>query len=153
MSSARFRRASPQILSETLDGQAVVINLDSGVYYSLDLVGTQIWDALLAGADVDELGTALATRYTGPANEIAAAVDAFLAELQREGLVLPTDGDDARADLPPGGPGSARSPFSRPVLSRFDDIQELLLLDPIHEVEEAGWPAARDRGGEPPERA
>jgi hypothetical protein len=25
-------------------------------------------------------------------------------------------------------------------LSRFDDMQEMLLLDPIHDVAETGWP-------------
>jgi hypothetical protein len=33
-------------------------------------------------------------------------------------------------------------PFEPPILERFDDMQELLLLDPVHEVsDEEGWPA------------
>ena len=30
-----------------------------------------------------------------------------------------------------------------PVLEKYTDMQELLLLDPIHDVEEAGWPKAK----------
>jgi hypothetical protein len=34
-----------------------------------------------------------------------------------------------------------------PVLEKYTDMQELLLLDPIHDVEEAGWPKARPAAG------
>jgi hypothetical protein len=30
--------------------------------------------------------------------------------------------------------------FSRPILTKYTDMKELLLLDPIHEVDETGWP-------------
>jgi hypothetical protein len=31
--------------------------------------------------------------------------------------------------------------YKPPAIERFDDLEELLVLDPIHEVDEAGWPA------------
>ena len=32
-------------------------------------------------------------------------------------------------------------PLAAPVLNKYSDMQDLLLLDPIHDVdEEAGWP-------------
>ena len=39
---------------------------------------------------------------------------------------------------PSGPPGSAT--FEAPTLDRFDDLQGLLLIDPIHDVGDAGWP-------------
>jgi hypothetical protein len=36
---------------------------------------------------------------------------------------------------------SGRLSFTHPQLQKYTDMQELLLLDPIHEVEESGWPA------------
>jgi len=33
-----------------------------------------------------------------------------------------------------------RQPFSAPVLNAYTDMEELLLLDPIHDVDQAGWP-------------
>ncbi len=34
-------------------------------------------------------------------------------------------------------------PYAPPALETYTDMQELLLLDPIHDVDETGWPAAR----------
>ena len=33
-----------------------------------------------------------------------------------------------------------RRGYEPPILNRYDDLQNLALLDPIHDVEEAGWP-------------
>jgi hypothetical protein len=35
---------------------------------------------------------------------------------------------------------ASRRPFDEPLVERFTDMQNLLLLDPIHEVTEEGWP-------------
>ena len=32
------------------------------------------------------------------------------------------------------------SPFVTPTLSRYTEMQDLLLLDPIHDVDDSGWP-------------
>ena len=43
MSNQRFRVNTPTVTHETIDGEAVIINLDSGNYYSLVEVGSFIW--------------------------------------------------------------------------------------------------------------
>jgi hypothetical protein len=35
--------------------------------------------------------------------------------------------------------------FSPPVLQKFSDMQELLLVDPIHEVKAEGWPLTKSQ--------
>jgi len=40
----------------------------------------------------------------------------------------------------------AKEPFERPVLEKFTDVQELLALDPVHDVDGSGWPRPKDRG-------
>jgi Coenzyme PQQ synthesis protein D (PqqD) len=148
MRSLRFRPASSQVLSETLDGEAVVINLETGLYYALDPTATEIWDAARAGESRAAIATALASRYSAAPGEIEAAVDDLLAELEAEHLLVAIDGAEAAPFAPRAlsSSGDAPAPFARPSLSRFDDIQELLLLDPIHEVDEGGWPEARRDG-------
>jgi hypothetical protein len=42
MSNQRFRVNTPTVTHETIDGEAVIINLDSGNYYSLIEVGSFI---------------------------------------------------------------------------------------------------------------
>ena len=46
MSNQRFRVNTPNVTHETIDGEAVIINLDSGNYYSLVEVGSFIWGLL-----------------------------------------------------------------------------------------------------------
>jgi hypothetical protein len=38
------------------------------------------------------------------------------------------------------------SKFEKPGLQKYSDMQDLLLLDPIHEVDEMGWPHALPAG-------
>ena len=40
-------------------------------------------------------------------------------------------------------PGIERLSFEAPILHKYTDMQDLLLLDPIHEVDEAGWPSVK----------
>src|SRR4029450_13507670 len=44
----RYRVNSPQVINETIDGEAIMINLATGSYYSLDRVGGDVWTLLEA---------------------------------------------------------------------------------------------------------
>ena len=44
--------------------------------------------------------------------------------------------------------GVEKTQFEFPIIEKFTDMQELLLLDPIHEVDEKGWPHQAAEDGE-----
>ncbi len=69
------------------------------------------------------------------------AVRAFLKELQEEQLIVTEPAEILAAPAGPLPPAA-----SRPALQKFTDLQDLLMLDPIHEVDERGWPHARPPG-------
>ena len=46
----RLRVNSPNVMSETIEGEVIVINLATGSYYSLKDAGAAIWHALADGA-------------------------------------------------------------------------------------------------------
>ena len=50
-----FRINSPKVIHETIDGETVIVNLDSGNYYSLDDIGADIWDSIGKGVPVDHI--------------------------------------------------------------------------------------------------
>ncbi|HTS49224.1 MAG TPA: PqqD family protein, partial [Bryobacteraceae bacterium] len=86
-----------------------------------------------------ELAEALATRYAATSSEILAALDPFLEQLQKQELIAPVETRQPRSRL--RIPGDERGlPFVAPSLEAFQDLEGLLLLDPIHEVDEEGWP-------------
>ena|ERR1035437_2665002 len=137
----------PDVVHETIDGETVIVNLENGVYYSLRNSGVDMWNLLEAGANLDELSEAMVGRFDGSPDVIRRAITELLVALQQEGLVKvsSTKLDDDQTDLIQ--PQSEKAKFEAPVLEKYSDMQELLLLDPIHEVDEEGWPhKAEDNG-------
>jgi len=142
MNNQRFRVNTPTVTHETIDGEAVIINLDSGNYYSLVDAGSLIWALVDRGASASEVHELLQQSYQGDATDIDRGVQELLAQLQQENLIVPVD-EAAAADLAgvlPSSNGHEKPSFNAPSLNKFSDMQELLLLDPIHDVDEAGWP-------------
>ena len=131
---------SSHVVSETIDGETILIHLGTGTYYSLDGVATAAWELLSAGAPPDELADRFAKNYGLESATIAAALAAFVQELRDEELMLEAS-DDAVAS------GDAEKvvlpdvPYIDPTLHKYTDMQEFMLVDPLHDVEvDAGWP-------------
>ena len=123
------------VVHEQFGSESVVVNLDSGIYYSLDGSAGAIWRLIVAGASE----TQIIKRFDAP---LESAVAGFLEQLIAEALVVP--GPVGNVDIPAEpslGPG-----LTLPLLKKFTDMEELLQTDPIHEVDEIGWPAARQTG-------
>lgn len=142
MSNQRFRVNTPTVTHETIDGEAVIINLDSGNYYSLVEVGSFIWGLVEKGASASEVQQAIFQTYQGDATDIDRGVQGLLAQLQQENLIVPFDGPGALdlTEAVPSNNSHEKPSFDPPLLHKYSDMQELLLLDPIHDVDEAGWP-------------
>jgi hypothetical protein len=149
---ARFAVNAPEIVHQTIDGEVVIINLARGFYYSLQSTGALIWDALAAGTSTGEVVDDLCRRFAGARAAMADAVDRLVAELEAEGLIAPRPDEEATAAPAAASAraaAGARPAFEAPVLQKYSDMQELLLLDPIHEVDDSGWPGP-DPGRKPP---
>lgn len=141
----RFRINAPKVIYETIDGEAVIINLDTGCYYSLDKVGADIWGFIEKGVSVEEIKEDLVHRYDGSPTDIESAITRLIANLESENLILPisakASGIENPSELPLDiGPVIEKIQFEAPTLQKYTDMQDLLLLDPIHEVDETGWP-------------
>ena len=86
----------------------------------------------------------LSKRYRIDTSEIEGSVTDFIHEMVKENILSPAksgDGSGNKQDQKPksqedGNPDE----YSTPVLEKFTDMADLLLLDPIHEVDESGWP-------------
>ena len=131
-----YRLNDRELVSELLDGEVIIIHLQSGTYYSTLASGADIWHALLSGHSVEETADWLARGAEAERVHIAAEVTRFVSELVAENLILSTDSDPIRR---PDDLGTA-SAFVTPELHKYTDMQELLLVDPIHEVTQEGWP-------------
>jgi hypothetical protein len=146
MTAATYQVNAPKVLYEAFEDETVLINLDSGNYYSFSGSGALIWDRIVCGESIASIIECMQERF-GEAAEIALLVEDFVRELVDENLIVkdPSSAvkniEQAKARIP------SLARFERPVLQKYSDMQDLLLLDPIHEVDEMGWPHAL-----PPER-
>jgi hypothetical protein len=129
----------PAIAHEAFTDEVVLINLETGNYYSTAQVGAEIWALIAAGANVAAIEQHVAREHTGSRDVIHASVDAFLQTLVRENLIVPAA--EPAADAIPAIRTGPPTPFKPPELQRYSDMQELLALDPVHDVDETGWPA------------
>ena len=146
MADLRFRLNTPDVMHETIDAEVIVIHLVSGNYYSLRETAAQIWALVddTGALSVEEIVDALAVRYASPHSEIENAVTRFVSELAEEGLVAGVETEDgARPDLAQQPNGVSKLPFEPPRVEKYTDMQDLVLLDPVHQVDDTGWPRAR----------
>lgn len=139
----RFRIKSPQVIHETIDGEVVIVNLETGHYYMLKGTGERIWAAVGRGASVADILGELGGSAGDGGDGREGAVSTFVEELVREGLIVPAEepaGESRRAAARAPAAG-ADAPFTAPEIQKFQDMKELILLDPVHEVhEDLGWP-------------
>jgi hypothetical protein len=140
-----FRINSPSVVAEIIDDEAIVLNLATGHYFSARGSGCDLWHAIGAGHDAAGAAATLASRYGMTVPEIAPLVDDFISDLVVHGLVIEVNGDgSSTASTEPRFPAGAVAAFTPPLLEVYTDMEELLLLDPIHDVDAAsGWPVPK----------
>ncbi len=131
-----FRVKEPSICHELVDGEVVAVDFVTGNYYSLMGSAARIWSVLSGGASIAQVWSRLGLEG-GEARQHAAE---FVGQLLAEGLLEETGTEAAGTG---GEAAPAAGEFERPVLEKFSDMQELLLADPLHDVDEHGWPSLK----------
>ncbi len=134
----RYSIDSDRVVHETVDDEVILIQLESGNYYSLRGTGAEVWGLLADGATASQILGRLRTRYQATP-EMAESVESLLEELASEHLA--TREPDPGEATPPEAESTGTEPFSAPRLEKYTDMRDYLLVDPLHDVDERGWPA------------
>ncbi|MGX5841709.1 PqqD family protein [Mesorhizobium sp. ArgA1] len=131
--------ASKDIVFESFDGEAVVLDLSNGKYFGFSDSGSRVWQALSSGVGAQALVEASAG---GAATIGLADLDSFIARLVDFGLLAPAETPEQPLSTALAAELAATSePLKVDV---HDDLADLIIVDPIHEVEEPlGWPAVK----------
>ena len=133
----RFSPRSRDVASEDFDGEFVVLDLESGKYFSLLGGSAVVWRGLMSGHSVETLCSDLAADDVRR-SQVIALVDALVGHGL---LVASADATAAPAEGIAAEFAAASGTFD---VEMFDDLADLLLADPIHDVdEETGWPVMR----------
>ena len=130
------------VVSDIIEGEAVMLHRVSGDYFSTDGVGCLIWQWIGEGHSHRQIVRRLQAGAAASPTEVEAAVDAFIADLVTHSLVREI-GESAGSPAEVAGepPAAPQADFRPPVLNVYSDIRNLLLLDPLHDTDEkTGWP-------------
>ena len=138
VSQSSFGIASGNVHSQKFEDEVVVLDTKSGLYFSLQGSAAVIWSLVEARASREAILTSLAEQYDGKPERIVAAVDYCLTEFTAKGLIRETPSNGGAQSFPTSS--FVKLAFAEPLIDEFNDMQGLLLLDPIHDVSEEGWP-------------
>jgi hypothetical protein len=134
VSTPLLRPDRPDVIDEVFESETVVVHLRTGAYFAFDESAGVLWRLLEPGRGLPELAALAAERH----GLSEADVRAFVEQLRAAELVVAADAPLAAGELP-----EAR-PLGPPVVQVFTDMQDLLLLDPVHDLDldGDGWPVA-----------
>jgi hypothetical protein len=127
---------NPRLAADIFDNEYIIANLDTGLYYSIQGLAVSLVKALPfedPAAPIEKLAIA--------ANDekVSDELNGIWQQLLQEEII--------RESNKPVAVNSDWAPATEYVASRFNryaDMQDLLMLDPIHEVDEEGWPVKKD---------
>ena len=138
--SRSYQVNKPDISAEDFKTEILAVDLKTGSYYSLRGGALPVWRLLMEGTPVGLTVRWLAKGYDMPPQDLAAEILPFVAQLEQARLIVPVSpttvfdssaAPDWLKEIPP---------FEKPVLETYTEMQDLLMLDPIHDVDAAGWP-------------
>lgn len=138
MTQCSYELSGVNIVSEIFGGEVVAVNLDSGKYYSMLNAGAYIWSALLAYHSAEQIAASLSAQCQLDLLSVQQDVQQFISTLESEGLLRCSPSDKQPLDVAPHV-----GDYVRPVFEVFSDMQEILLLDPVHDVDASGWPTTK----------
>ena len=122
---------SQSIIHDVIDSEAVVMNLEAGVYFSFNVAATKIWEEILS----DRLSELELFQYVGPHNRkfIEFLFDQKIIRRESASITKAHEKIESLGELEVAE------------WQTFSDLQDLLLLDPVHDIalNEQGWPETR----------
>lgn len=131
------------VAAKVIDGEAIIMNLTNGAYYSMLGTGAAIWAMIDQGVAVGRMPELLTRSFEVTAEQAREDLARLIRQLLDEGLVLPGEAVPASGIAPPP---AERLAYQAPELNKYTEMADLLALDPpmptIGQV-----PAAESRAG------
>jgi hypothetical protein len=139
----RFVINTAHVSSEIFGDEAVVVNFMTGKYFGMTGSAPVIWKLFETPVSYDDV-TGMLDGLNGQTEEIIGQVKTFIDTLLQENLVI-----DAGVTNPDNTQSTTvkidTDKWQAPILEIYDDLQELIVLDPIHDADpERGWPVQQN---------
>lgn len=134
-----YKINEPDVSSESFDGEVLAINLKTGNYYSLRGSAAVIFKLLISGNSADDIVSTLVNFYSTSEKIMLTDLTVFIDLLLDNKLIKESSLYAKTIDSKLFN--SVTKEYKKPILESYTDMQDLLLIDPIHEVDiNSGWP-------------
>lgn len=84
---------SPNTLHQEIEGEAVLLHLESETYFSLDEIGTRIWQLLERHGDVERIAAEMLNEYDVEESQLREDIERMVRDLTEAGLVTVESGE------------------------------------------------------------
>jgi hypothetical protein len=136
MTSQAHAFNSDKFAFEVFADEIVVLDVGEGTYFALGGWAVDIWQGLVGGQRVDLIVDTISRRYKMPADVLAGELSEFIGRLKDDQILMEAEPAGEAIALP-----ESFHPFRPLSFEKHIDMQDLLTLDPIHDVDpEKGWP-------------
>lgn len=141
---------NPDIVFDTIDGEVILLNIEKGNYYQLKNEAVLVWEEIASKKISSALVVAdsLSRNEAYSQNEILDSINPFINQLKTEQILLEVKESGSKkenARVPATKEKKKKGKFPTPVLLKYTDMQSILLLDPIHDTNEEGWPNKKSK--------
>jgi hypothetical protein len=139
-----LRPRSEEIAAKVIDGEAIIINLANGIYYSMDKVGGLLWEMIEEGKTLEQMLGIIIARYDASQEQVRTDMEQLVNELLQENLVTAAENNGSsnghrESDQP------QKLPYETPKLNIYRDMGDLLALDPpTPGLETIAWKEPKD---------
>lgn len=141
----RFRPRDEEVAAKVMDGEAILINLSNGIYYSMDKVGGLIWEMVETKRSLGDIAAGVAARYEVPLEQAQSDSERLLQELIDENLVVALE-DGVEESVITNGEAAEKQPYEAPKLNIYRDMGDLLALDPpTPGLQDISWKETEDK--------
>lgn len=137
---------TPDVVFEVIEQELIVLHLRQGNYYSFNSVGSLIFTHFVGGASVESLHKKLTEIFVSiPIEKLLAEANDFIELLCQRDLII-LGGQHSSSTMSEKDEklfenfSFQGAEYLSPSFECHTNLQDLLLLDPIHEVSEDGWP-------------
>jgi len=139
MLSKKYRINESKAISETIDGEAIIVNLDTGFYYSANKTATIIWNEIQENNSIKNISHFFLNHYEVDEDTLEKYMTEIISLFLKDDLILKSEPDSSPDSI--GNPTNRiKETFIIPKIERYDDMAGALMSDPVHDADEDGWP-------------
>lgn len=128
MSNYETLQIRPGLAWEQFPDEVVAIDTDRGIYFNLTGAGAEVFRCFAQPISVEAVVAHLALGFAAPPTEVGDAVGRLVRDLADNGLLVRVERE--AKPLPPFD--MATRTLESLALHRHDDLQNLLVIDPVH---------------------